>query len=259
MEKACVFVDGENFRHIVLSLFEREMAVTSDYLPRNANWAEFFDMVVEAATQQPCRRVRTYWYVVRHIDIFPYRLPNTEREPETFDRVVSNDDAYREELAAATLDELPDVRRRIFFELRNAETNIKRKFEGYEIVQDAVARQRAVEFRRSGSVRYDLFREEFHDEKGVDVRLAVDMVTLKDNYDIAILISGDQDYTPAVQAVKDAGKTVVTVHFQDAAGRVHAGTSRRLQVASDATVTLDYELIREYLFPEVAALAGVRD
>ena len=259
MSKACVFVDGENFRHIILALFEREMAVASDYLPRNANWAEFFDMIVDLASEQPSSRLRTYWYVVRHIDVFPYRLPNTEREADTFDRVVSNDEEYREELASADVEDLPDARRRIFYELRNAETNIKRKFEGYEIVQDAVARQRAIEFRRSGSIRYDLFREEFHDEKGVDVQLAVDMVTMIDNYDIAVLISGDQDYTPAVQAIKDSGKTVVTVHFQDPSGRVHAGNSRRLQVAADATITLDYEVIKEYLFPDAGNGAQPRE
>jgi len=47
-------------------------------------------------------------------------------------------------------------------------------------------------------------------ERGVDVRLATDMVAMgvRDHYDVAILVSGDGDFADAVQAVKDAGKHV---------------------------------------------------
>lgn len=50
-------------------------------------------------------------------------------------------------------------------------------------------------------------------EKGVDVRLAVDMYRLanEDRYDAAYLLSADGDYTPAVRAVQDLGKTVYAV------------------------------------------------
>lgn len=44
-----------------------------------------------------------------------------------------------------------------------------------------------------------------HIQKGVDTRLAVDLVTLavRDYYDIGILISGDGDFTDAVNFVKE--------------------------------------------------------
>ncbi len=47
-------------------------------------------------------------------------------------------------------------------------------------------------------------------EKGVDVFLATDMVAagLRDRYDVAILVSGDGDFSHAVQIVKDEGKHV---------------------------------------------------
>ena len=47
-------------------------------------------------------------------------------------------------------------------------------------------------------------------EKGVDVKLATDMVAagLRDRYDVAVLVSGDGDFADAVQVVKDAGKHV---------------------------------------------------
>jgi len=47
-------------------------------------------------------------------------------------------------------------------------------------------------------------------EKGVDVFLATDMVAagLRDRYDVAVLVSGDGDFSYAVQIVKDEGKHV---------------------------------------------------
>lgn len=53
-------------------------------------------------------------------------------------------------------------------------------------------------------------------EKGVDVMLAVDLVTraYKDNYDTAIIVSGDADFYPALQAAKDVGKQVEVAAFE---------------------------------------------
>ena len=47
-------------------------------------------------------------------------------------------------------------------------------------------------------------------EKGIDVRIAIDMVSLAYNnaYDTAILISNDADLVPAAAKVKDLGKHV---------------------------------------------------
>ncbi|MEX2378969.1 MAG: NYN domain-containing protein [Dehalococcoidia bacterium] len=53
-------------------------------------------------------------------------------------------------------------------------------------------------------------------EKGVDVMLATDFVTkaFRDQYDTAIIVSGDGDFYPAIQAVKDAGKHVEVAAFE---------------------------------------------
>lgn len=54
----------------------------------------------------------------------------------------------------------------------------------------------------------------FH-EKGVDVRIAVEMIRLAriDKYDKAILISSDTDLVPAVEEVRSLGKQVLYVGF----------------------------------------------
>ncbi len=67
-------------------------------------------------------------------------------------------------------------------------------------------------------------------EKGTDVNIAVDMITkgYKDQYDVAILISGDADLVQVVQEIKDMAKHVELVvvpgqkcyHLRDTADRI---------------------------------------
>ncbi|MBI2964906.1 MAG: NYN domain-containing protein, partial [Chloroflexi bacterium] len=54
-------------------------------------------------------------------------------------------------------------------------------------------------------------------EKGVDVMIATDLVSgaFKNLYDTAILVSGDGDFFPAIEAVKDLGKHVEVAAFEN--------------------------------------------
>lgn len=53
-------------------------------------------------------------------------------------------------------------------------------------------------------------------EKGLDITLAVDMLTsaYRDEYDTAILVSGDGDYISLVRAVKLFGKNIEIASFE---------------------------------------------
>ena len=76
-------------------------------------------------------------------------------------------------------------------------------------------------------------------EKGTDVQLATDMIThsFKNNYDVAILVAGDNDFVGAIQAVKDNGKHIEVALF----GK--KGTSRQLRVAADKVLTINTRLL----------------
>ncbi|MCR4335376.1 MAG: NYN domain-containing protein [archaeon] len=52
-------------------------------------------------------------------------------------------------------------------------------------------------------------------EKGVDVRMAVDIVThaYSNIYDTAIIVSGDSDFVPAIKAAQDFGKKIINISF----------------------------------------------
>jgi len=53
-------------------------------------------------------------------------------------------------------------------------------------------------------------------QKGVDVLLAVDMITkaYSNQYEFAILLAGDRDFLEVVNAVKDSGKRVFGMYFR---------------------------------------------
>ena len=77
-------------------------------------------------------------------------------------------------------------------------------------------------------------------EKGVDIQLATDMIThsFKGNYDVAVLVAGDNDFVGALQAVKDNGKNVEVALF----GKER--TSMQLRNVADKVITIDGRFLR---------------
>ena len=69
----------------------------------------------------------------------------------------------------------------------------------------------------------------------------------RDNYDLAIIVSGDQDHLPAVQAVKNAGKTVVNVAFKDDIDKVPPGSAKLLNETADRSLVIPYKTFAEFL------------
>jgi len=75
--------------------------------------------------------------------------------------------------------------------------------------------------------------------KGDDIHMAVDMVMLSKNnsYDTAILVSGDGDFVPAVQAVQSFGKHVENAYFK-------SGHSWHLRQTCDSSKLMDRNFIQ---------------
>jgi len=71
----------------------------------------------------------------------------------------------------------------------------------------------------------------------VDITLATDMLShaFNDNYEVVVLVAGDEDYVPLVQEVKRTGKQVALWFLQD-------GLSRHLKRECDFFLDLQYYL-----------------
>ena len=244
-EKCCVFVDGENLRYSIGDLF-RGVFDKAEYLLKKADWTAVFDWLV-SQVDTDAKRLRTYWYVIEQIDFKPY-LPLPQDNLATLKKILSRHDPYKTELDGLGPSDLPKRLAEIAAECERNANRMRARFEGWRRIQDGIAHaHKAIEFRRAGAILYDLFTGQFGREKAVDVKLATDLNELRGIYDIALIVSGDQDYVPAVQVVKDSGKTVINVAFEARNGRLLPGGARRLNQLTDSALTIKYAELKQYL------------
>ena len=248
METACIFVDGENLRHSIIELFDPEFQA-KDYLPRSARWSDFFKHLVSHSGAS--RGLRTYWYVVGDLDFWPWGLSAMvrKRDHAKLKLVLSKDHKFPNNIRNE-----PDTAKRnnkleqYAASILDRQNRMRKRFDGWQEFQEGIAGKfDSIEFRRAGSIRYDSFRERLGSEKAVDVNLATDLLNLSDIYDVAIIVSGDQDYVPAVQAVKDDGKHVINVSFLKKNGKILPGGARRLNRCADRQIEISYALMRNFM------------
>jgi len=82
--------------------------------------------------------------------------------------------------------------------------------------------------------------KEGHRQKGVDILMAIDMLTkaYENHYDIAIVVAGDDDFVDLIEAVKDAGKRVLGAFIP---GRV----SEKFMQSLDVQIPLSESTLRK--------------
>ena len=137
---------------------------------------------------------------------------------------------------------LLEKRRLIRIYYYNAEVGRKEEPERYKDQQKFFAGVTAIPYceLRLGRLVYNNWPNSPPYEKGVDIQLATDMIThsFKNNYEVAVLVAGDNDYVGALQAVKDNGKNVEVALF----GKER--TSMQLRKVADKVITTDGRLLR---------------
>ncbi len=91
------------------------------------------------------------------------------------------------------------------------------------------------------------FLHKWVEEKGLDTSLAVDMVALQDNYDVAVVMSGDADSIPSIQHMKVRNKHIGALEFISGSPPENRGRtfSSRLKEHADFVIRLyETELLR---------------
>ena len=241
--RSCVFIDGENLRHSLVDLFSPAFD-KADYLPKRARWEAFFNFLVQECYEESYR-LRTYWYVIERIDFTPWKIPLEDSQKLL--KVLNNDSSCKSAMAQSSNQE--ERAQAIGKKLIEARQKMEKRFAGWQRVHNAIAVEHdAVEFRRAGTIQYNLFTGTFGQEKAVDVKLAVDLLEFADIYDTAIIVSGDGDYVPAVQAVKNRGKQVVNVSFETRGGKLLPGGARSLNQITDKNLIVQYDQMKNFMF-----------
>ncbi len=214
--KTVVFVDGRNFKYNLQAFrfhAEGDPNSGSDYRldEKHFQWREFFLGVVKKfaeSTETPHRLVRVYWYNAETIR--PYQV--TDR---LVDNVLQN---FKTDYPSLTADVIKclarnwyDQERSYFYQAKETVfEGLQRKidFLEFKYVGEYVVRPfdpHRLTQNEDGSFFYQGTRE---GEKGVDVGIAIDMIAKLQAYDVAVLVSGDADFLPAVRYLKDSLKQV---------------------------------------------------
>ena len=243
-KRVCIFVDGENFRYSLGNLFcdGTYTFKVQDYLP-DADWHGFFQSL---CTRPGWELVRVYWYVTREIDYWPYKVPYEWEEKRRF--LQSKDILRRLTDQGCGFSEGNERLKEAEKELHQRRQAIQKRAEGWHTIHASIERRcDQIQFQRFGAIRYDLVERSFGTEKGVDTRLATDLIALSNIYDVALLVSGDADYIPPVSAVKNMGKLVYSVSFFTADGTKLPGGAWRLERCVDGQIELPFEQVRERL------------
>jgi uncharacterized LabA/DUF88 family protein len=153
--------------------------------------------------------IRAYWYNAESITPFrPYKKAieeileeSKEKFPELTEETLvklaqSWHDRERENLRRAKEDVFEKIQRGTdFLEFKYVGQYRVNAWRPYKFEQDPQTGEYLYLGRRVG-------------EKGVDIGIAVDMVSKMDYYDAAILVSGDADFLPVVRYLKDGLKFV---------------------------------------------------
>ncbi|MCH8209165.1 MAG: NYN domain-containing protein [Nitrospinae bacterium] len=245
--KVCVFIDGENFRHNLSGVFGNDFAKT-DYLPQRAKWAEFFDWLVLSAFGEQAERFRAYWYVIESVSYFPYKIPHPNNYMDELKHTLKLDKETWESITKLSEKKQENRIRQAHQTLTARKHEFQSRFDGWKIIQDGIAlKNKKVEFRRAGSIFYNLFLKKLGQEKAVDVMLATDLLTLRDIYDGAVLVSGDQDYVPAVRKIKDFGNSAVNVAFETRDMRLLPSGARFLNIYCDSSITVPYKKLKSFM------------
>jgi hypothetical protein len=205
-------------------------------------------------TPSAARLTRVYWYVIDIMDEWDLHSPRTRlylQERFNDDRELkgrwmqeatrqlagTGADTGRVEQTAfnAFVDDL-----RFWYERRLSILGGMNRF--YHAVEAAAE---FVEMRRWGRWKLDLVHKNVI-EKGLDVALAVDLVLMQDQFDVAILITGELDSLPSIDYLKNQGKQVCVIELlrgHAPEGRVRAAS--KLKPPADFVVPIyEMELVK---------------
>lgn len=98
------------------------------------------------------------------------------------------------------------------------------------------------------TLRYpDNYPTEDAEEKGIDVKLAIDFVMMaaQDSYDVGVLFSHDTDLIPALEAVVELGKTACVVSWQPDNSYGHRLTLKGTEILCHWIPRIDYQRVHD--------------
>lgn len=265
MARFAIFVDGSNLfgslKSMSLQVDDYEALYGHLFDEASAAWAKLTRQPGHPATQ--LRRV--YWYAVGSIDDWNLNLPQSQTalrnafsaDRDVHDRWMAVAGRANPGVTGAALEDkawaacFNDFK--TWYEKKcDILDGMLRFYQGLRISTDLI------DVVDHGHWKVN-FLHKWVEEKGLDTSLAVDMVALQDNYDVAVVVSGDADSIPSIRHMKSRNKHIAAVEFINGSPPENKGRtfSSRLKEHADFVIRIyESELIRKKIAKRPAPKAA---
>jgi uncharacterized LabA/DUF88 family protein len=202
MKKVIILIDGQNLYYSIKELGLKEIDI---------DWAKFFNHLIDESDEL----LRIYWFrpekISDHkIDIYKAKFHASKLDISAEELLEKAQEWYNK-----CLTEFKSQSRK--YDL------LKQDYEGIALV-------------KKGVIKVNPWKQLYLGEKGVDVSLAVTMIKFMHLIDKVILVSGDYDYSEAIEYVKENMKKVHLVRFLKDGSRTHSSMSKELALCADKVI-----------------------
>lgn len=196
------------------------------------------------STILPAQLFRTNWYEVGTIDEWDLTDPKVKKHlKDKFDQDIKIKQAYIEQthhkFSGADQQNVADEAWELCFnEFKEWYQKKKDRLAGMVRFHYAVKTSTDfIDIIECGHWKVNLLHK-ILEEKGLDTKLAVDMLAKKNSYDVALVVSGDADSIPSINYVKSLGKHVGAIEFLGGYPPENRGRnfSSKLKMAADFVV-----------------------
>lgn len=253
MARFAIFVDGSNLfgalKSMNLEVDDYEALYGYVFKEARVAWAS----ATNETDRVPCRLQRIYWYAVGTIDEWDLSLAQSQT---ALRNAFSRDREVRDSWLAITGKANPGVTGQALEDKAWAScfADFRQWYEGKRRILEGMRK-----FHQGVRISTDLidvherghwkvnFLHKWVEEKGLDTALAVDMVALQENYDVAVVMSGDADSIPSIRHMKSRGKHISAVEFVNGSPPETKGRtfSSRLKEHADFVIRIyETELLR---------------
>ncbi len=226
-KRTVILIDGQNLFYGLLQLKLKE---------RDINWVPLFNSLLETDDEL----IRAYWFRPQRIQDGHFTA-EAIRNQIVYKKYNSNYLYYRNGNYSA-IDQ--DILIKIENDAREAEIWLQEqrsRFAHIEYCYDQLCLDNAnIEIVKKGILKLNPYLQEYNGEKGVDIALAVKMISLSVEHKCnkIILISGDYDYAEAINYVKNNMTKVHIVKLHKGYPPKNKNMSRDLSVLADKVIDL---------------------
>lgn len=224
-KRVVILVDGQNLYYSL-----QEMKIVE----KDVNWTNLFNSIIDRDNEL----IRAYWFRPAKI------LDTYYTETNIKNSIVYK--KYRTHYENFKKGDLSTIPQGVKDDIEKEHAKItgwikfqKEKFANIEYAYDQLCLTHDnIEMVKTGVVKIDPFKQTYVGEKGVDISLAVKMISLSvgRKCDKIILVSGDYDYSEAIRFVKDNMTKINVVKFHKGYPPRNRSMSRDLSVLADKVI-----------------------